>query len=65
MVSEGLTGVYNAFPDAEVPPTNAAAFAEICAAEGLPELAYRGEIRTPEVPVTSAKLRAAGFAFAH
>ena len=65
VVSEGLTGVYNAFPDAEVPPTNAAAFAEICAAEGLPELTYRGEIRTPEVPVSSAKLRAAGFAFAH
>ena len=29
------------------------------------ELAFRAEIRTPEVPVTSAKLRAAGFAFAH
>ncbi|GGV18472.1 hypothetical protein GCM10010182_44890 [Actinomadura cremea] len=65
VVTEGLTGVYNAFPDAEVPPTNAEAFGRICAAEGLPELAYRGEIRTPEVPVTSAKLRAAGFAFAH
>ncbi|GAA0234489.1 hypothetical protein GCM10009527_033710 [Actinomadura nitritigenes] len=65
VVSVGLTGVYNAFPDAEVPPTNAGAFGEICKAEGLPELAFRAEIRTPEVPVTSAKLRAAGFAFAH
>ncbi|MEU5988067.1 NAD(P)-binding domain-containing protein [Spirillospora sp. NPDC047418] len=65
VVSEGLTGAFNAFPDAAVPPTNAAAFGEICAAEGLPDLSYRGEIRTPEVPVTSARLRAAGFAFAH
>ncbi|MGI5328809.1 NAD-dependent epimerase/dehydratase family protein [Actinomadura nitritigenes] len=65
VVSEGLTGVYNAFPDAEVPPTNAEAFGEICKAEGLPELTFRAEIRTPVVPVTSAKLRAAGFVFAH
>ncbi|MGW5415650.1 NAD-dependent epimerase/dehydratase family protein [Actinomadura geliboluensis] len=65
VVSEGLTGVYNAFPDAAVPPTNAEAFGAVCAAEGLAELHFRGEIRTPEVPVTSAKLRALGFAFAH
>jgi nucleoside-diphosphate-sugar epimerase len=65
VVSEGLTGAYNAYPDDEVPPTNAKAFGEICAAEGLPELAFRGEIRTPVVPVTSERLRAAGFAFAH
>ncbi|TDB94351.1 NAD-binding protein [Actinomadura sp. 7K534] len=65
VVTEGLAGVYNAFPDAEVPPTNAEAFGEICKAEGLPELTYRGEIKTPAVPVSSAKLRAAGFAFAH
>ncbi|OLT21634.1 hypothetical protein BJF79_15260 [Actinomadura sp. CNU-125] len=65
VVSEGLTGAYNAFPDAAVPRTNAEVFGELCAAEGLPELTFRGEIRTPVVPVTSAKLRAAGFAFAH
>lgn len=65
VVSEGMTGVYNAFPDAEVPPTNAAVFGEICKAEGLPELTYRAEIRTPAVPVTSARLRAAGFTFMH
>ncbi|WP_165966452.1 NAD-dependent epimerase/dehydratase family protein [Actinomadura sp. 7K507] len=65
VVTQGLTGVYNAVPDETVPPTNAAAFAEICAAAGLPGLTYRGEIRTPSVPVTSAKLRAAGFAFSH
>ncbi|QKW35549.1 hypothetical protein HUT06_17150 [Actinomadura sp. NAK00032] len=63
VVSEGLTGVYNAFPDAAVPPTNAEAFGEICAAEGLAELAFRGETRTPEVPVprfTSAPSDGAG-----
>ncbi|MFI0350250.1 NAD(P)-binding domain-containing protein [Actinomadura sp. 9N407] len=65
VVGRELTGVYNAVPDGTVPPTNAAAFEEICAAEGLPELAYRGEIRTPAVPVTSERLRAAGFAFAY
>ncbi|MEU5884141.1 NAD(P)H-binding protein [Spirillospora sp. NPDC047279] len=65
LVAGDLTGVYNAYPDAVTPPTTARAFAEICAAEGLPELRFRGEIRMPEVPVTSARLRAAGFRFAH
>ncbi|TDC57508.1 hypothetical protein E1281_04735 [Actinomadura sp. KC345] len=65
VVARDLTGVYNAVPDETVPPTNAEAFGEICAAAGLPGLTFRGEIKTPAVPVTSAKLRAAGFAFAH
>ncbi|MCC5575345.1 NAD(P)-binding domain-containing protein [Microtetraspora sp. AC03309] len=65
VVSEGLTGIFNAVPDAVLPPTNASAFGEICAAEGWPELTYRGEIKTPTIPVTSARLRAAGFAFVH
>lgn len=65
VVARGLTGAYNAVPDAVVPPTNRVAFAEICAAEGLPGLAYRGEIRTPEVPISSARLRGEGFTFAY
>ncbi|MBA2893535.1 nucleoside-diphosphate-sugar epimerase [Nonomuraea soli] len=63
VVTEGLTGVYNAYPDAETPPTNAEAFAAICDAEGLPRLTYRSQIRLPVVPVSSARLRAAGFRF--
>jgi len=65
VVAHELTGAYNAVPDAVIPPTNAEAFGAICAAEGLPELVFRGEIKTPTVPVSSAKLRAHGFRFAH
>lgn len=65
LVTEGLTGVFNAYPDAVTPPRNAEAFAAICAAAGLPELTYRAEIRLPEAPVSSARLRALGFRFAH
>ncbi|MEO3786403.1 NAD-dependent epimerase/dehydratase family protein [Actinocorallia sp. B10E7] len=65
VVENELTGVYNAVPDETVPPTNEQAFGEICAAEGLPPLSFRGEIKTPTMPVSSAKLRAAGFKFAH
>jgi nucleoside-diphosphate-sugar epimerase len=65
VVTQGLTGVYNAIPDEAVPPTNAEAFGEICAAEGLPPLTFRGEIKTPTMPVSSAKLRAAGFKFSY
>ncbi|WP_157963626.1 NAD(P)-binding domain-containing protein [Actinocorallia populi] len=65
VVGRELTGVYNAIPDGTVPPTNAELFGEICAAEGLPPLTFRGEIKTPVMPVSSARLRAAGFSFAH
>ncbi|MET7770071.1 NAD-dependent epimerase/dehydratase family protein [Nocardia sp. NPDC005366] len=65
LVEHGLTGVYNAVPDDRVAPTNEQAFGEICAELGLPPLIFRGEIRTPVVPVSSARLRAAGFAFQH
>ncbi|GAA2721329.1 NAD(P)-binding domain-containing protein [Actinocorallia aurantiaca] len=65
VVENELTGIYNAVPDETVPPTNEQAFGEICAAEGLPPLSFRGEIKTPTMPVSSAKLRAAGFKFAH
>ncbi|MBB2946800.1 nucleoside-diphosphate-sugar epimerase [Actinoplanes lutulentus] len=65
VVTGGLTGVYNAVPDAVTPPTNREVFAGICAAEGWPDLTYRAEIATPVVPMSSAKLRAAGFTFDH
>ncbi|WP_327000233.1 NAD-binding protein [Dactylosporangium sp. NBC_01737] len=65
VVEAGLVGVYNAVPDAVVPRTNREAFGAICAAQGWPDLTYRAEIRTPVVPVSSAKLRAEGYAFTH
>ncbi|NBE83487.1 NAD(P)-binding domain-containing protein [Micromonospora rubida] len=65
VVSRDLTGVFNAVPDAAVPQTNRAVLDELCAAGGWPALTYRGEIRTPFVPISSARLRAEGFAFAH
>ncbi len=65
VVEAGLAGVYNAVPDAVVPPTNREVFGAICAAEGWPDLTYRAEIRTPVVPVSSAKLRAEGYTFTH
>ncbi|GIE36237.1 hypothetical protein Ait01nite_092820 [Actinoplanes italicus] len=63
VVTHDLTGVYNAVPDAVVPLPNREFFAGVTAECGLPELTYRGEIATPAVPITSARLRAAGFAF--
>src|SRR5690606_19713480 len=65
VVERGLSGLYNAVPDAEVPPTNARAFGEICAQLGLPPLTFRGEIKTPTVPISSARLRGEGSAFGH
>lgn len=65
VVEAGLVGVYNAVPDAVVPATNREVLNAICAAQRRPDLTYRAEIRTPEVPVSSAKLRAAGYAFTY
>ncbi|MDG6107001.1 NAD(P)-binding domain-containing protein [Dactylosporangium aurantiacum] len=65
VVRAGLTGVYNAVPDAVVPPTNREVFGAICAGQGRPDLTYRAEIRTPVVPVSSARLRAEGWACTH
>jgi nucleoside-diphosphate-sugar epimerase len=65
VVSHDLVGVFNAVPDATVPPTNGEVFGRICTEQGWPELSYRAEIKTPSVPVSSARLRAEGFGFAH
>ncbi|MET7424282.1 NAD(P)H-binding protein [Dactylosporangium sp. NPDC005555] len=65
VVTRDLAGAWNAVPDAAVPPANRAFFAAVAEAEGLPDLTYRGEIATPVVPVSSARLRAEGFTFEH
>lgn len=56
VVAADLTGLYNVVPDATVPPTYGSL---------LPDVAFRNEIKTPTRPISSAKLRAAGFAFAY
>lgn len=55
-----ITGVHN-LTHAEVPPTNAALFDAISAAQGLPALIYRDEIASPKAPISVAKLSATGF----
>ncbi|GGN75083.1 hypothetical protein GCM10010112_45960 [Actinoplanes lobatus] len=65
VVTHDLTGAYNAVPDTDIPPTNRDFFARISTEHGWPALTYRAEITTPLLPVSSAKLRAAGFHFAH
>lgn len=55
-----LTGVHN-LTHPETPPTNAALFDAICAAQGLPALAYRNEIASPTRPISVARLTASGF----
>jgi nucleoside-diphosphate-sugar epimerase len=62
-LGNGLTGIYNAVPDADVPPTVAARFDRLADEAGLPRLRYTAEVKTPTRPVTSAKLRATGFTF--
>jgi nucleoside-diphosphate-sugar epimerase len=61
----GLTGDYNCVPDAVRPPTNKEAFDSLADAAGIPRLEFRGELKTPTKPVSSAKLRGTGFAFTH
>ncbi|WP_243057093.1 NAD(P)-dependent oxidoreductase [Nocardioides sp. SR21] len=55
-----ITGLHN-LTHAEVPPTNAALFDAISAAQGLPALVYRDEIASPKSPISVAKLSATGF----
>jgi nucleoside-diphosphate-sugar epimerase len=60
-----LVGVFNAVPDAVTPPTAAVFLGTLAADAGLPPFRFTGEVPAPTRPVSSAKLRAAGFAFAH
>lgn len=55
-----ITGVHN-LTHAEVPPTNAAIFDALSAAQGLPALTYRDEIASPQKPISVARLAASGF----
>jgi hypothetical protein len=52
VVDRNLTGLYNAVPDDTVPPPYRELF---------PEVAFRSQIKTPTRPISSAKLRDAGF----
>lgn len=62
-VDTGLVGVFNAVPDAVVPPDATTAFGKLAAELGLPPLEFSGSVRTPTRPISSAKLRATGFRF--
>jgi nucleoside-diphosphate-sugar epimerase len=65
VLENDLTGVYNTVPDVVPSPTNGATFDRLADAAGIPRLTFRGELRTPTIQVSSAKLRAAGFTFEH
>lgn len=55
-----ITGLHN-LTHSEVPPTNAALFDAISAAQDLPALVYRDEIASPKRPISVARLAASGF----
>jgi nucleoside-diphosphate-sugar epimerase len=59
-----LTGIFNAVPDSVVPPTAEAFIGKLAADAGLPPFTFVGGQTAPSRPVSSAKLRAAGFTFA-
>jgi nucleoside-diphosphate-sugar epimerase len=63
LVAHHLTGVYNVVPDAVPPPTAETFLGKLAADAGLPPPTFMGEPKTPTRPVSSAKLRAAGFTF--
>jgi nucleoside-diphosphate-sugar epimerase len=65
VIERELTGVYNAVPDATTPASNRDLLNALCAEQGLPDLVFRDEIATPRYPVSSARLRDAGFEFKH
>jgi hypothetical protein len=52
-------------PDDAVPPTFEDTHGQITEALGLPPITFLAEMKTPTRPITSAKLRAAGFTFSH
>jgi nucleoside-diphosphate-sugar epimerase len=60
-LSRALVGTFN-LTHAGTPPTNREAFDAIGARLDLPPLVFRGEIVAPAVPVSTARLRATGFA---
>lgn len=64
-VEEDLTGVFNVVPDDVVPPSLETYLGKLAAEAGLPPFTLTGELSAPTRPVSSAKLRATGFAFQH
>ena len=64
-LTNDLSGVYNCVPDSAPAPTNGETFDSLADAAGVPRLEFRGEMATPVKPISSAKLRGTGFAFAH
>ncbi|HLU32821.1 MAG TPA: NAD-dependent epimerase/dehydratase family protein [Natronosporangium sp.] len=60
---QGLAGVYNAVPDHVPPPTVAAFLGKLAADAGLPPFSFAGGHPTLRRPVSSARLRGAGFRF--
>lgn len=63
LLEQELTGVFNLVPDAAVPPTAEEFLGGVARAAGLPPVSFTGELPSPRRPVSSAKLRAAGFGF--
>lgn len=63
-IDQGLQGVFN-LTHSDVPPTNAELFDRISAELGRPPLEYRDEIVAPTVPISTARLREAGFELTH
>lgn len=55
-----LTGLFN-LTHPEVPPTNAALFDSVGAAQDLPPLVYRDEIAAPTKPISVDRLATTGF----
>jgi nucleoside-diphosphate-sugar epimerase len=65
-VVEGrLAGVFNVVPDAVVPPTAETLIGKLAADGGMPPFTFTGQLKAPIRPVSSARLRAAGFTFPH
>jgi nucleoside-diphosphate-sugar epimerase len=59
-----LTGTFNLTHE-QVPPGNKTFFDAICEAIELPPLTFRNELLAPTKPVSTARLRAAGYTIAH
>lgn len=63
-IDHGLSGTFN-LTHAETPPTNSSLFDRISERLGKPPLDYRDEIVAPAAPISTERLRAAGFTLAH
>lgn len=62
-IERDLVGVYNAVPDAVTPPTVEVVLGKLAAELGLAPVTFTAEVKTPTRPISSARLRGAGFSF--